>query len=276
MLRTSPFPPVCPAAAGGAAPCATDIGTGVGGSSALCEGWVHSSETGVAADGPGIRYAVFLSGCPLRCLYCHNPDTWQQRDGKLTSVAEILADVARYKGFLRYGHGGVTLSGGEPLAQPEFTAALLAGCKAMGLHTALDTSGFFGAKASDAMLADVDLVLLDIKAFSESSYKRLTGAALKPTLIFARRLAMLNKPVWLRYVLVPGYTDQLDEIAALAEFAARLGNVERVDVLPFHKLGEHKWEGGSQPYRLAAVQPPDAALQETVRGLFRAQGLLTT
>jgi pyruvate formate lyase activating enzyme len=238
------------------------------------EGWVHSTETGGAADGPGIRYVVFVSGCPLRCLYCHNPDTWQARDGTLTPVAELLADIARYKSFLSHGHGGVTISGGEPLAQPKFTAALLRGCKELGLHTALDTSGFLGSKASDALLADVDLVLLDIKSFTEDRYRTLTEGQLAPTLAFARRLAALGKPVWLRYVLVPGYTDQLDEIAALAAFAAGLGNVARVDVLPFHKLGEHKWEGAGRPYLLGAVQPPSAELLDAVRQCFRAHGLL--
>jgi len=243
---------------------------------ATVEGWVHSTETGGAADGPGIRYVVFLSGCPLRCLYCHNPDTWHQTDGRLTTAADVLLDIARYQGFLHHGHGGVTLSGGEPLAQPTFTAALLHGCKSLGLHTALDTSGFAGRKVHAELLADVDLVLLDIKAFSEESYHALTGAPLQPTLDFAEWLAELKKPVWLRYVLVPGLTDRIDEIGALASFAARLGNVERVDVLPFHKLGEHKWVGSERPYRLAEVSPPGEPLLERVRAIFRAQGLFTT
>ncbi|MFC5769310.1 pyruvate formate-lyase-activating protein [Thauera sinica] len=239
------------------------------------EGWVHSIETGAAADGPGIRYVVFLSGCPLRCLYCHNPDTWHQRNGRLAAADEILSDIARYRGFLRAGRGGVTISGGEPLAQPRFTAALLRGCKALGLHTAMDTSGVAGNKADDAMLADVDLVLLDIKAFSEARYRRLTGAPLAPTLAFAHRLAAVGKPVWLRYVLVPGLTDDRREIEALAGFAAGLGNVERVDVLPFHKLGEYKWADSGRPYRLADVSPPSRELVDEVCGLFRSHGLRT-
>lgn len=258
-------PSVAPPPAG----CATPSATGV--APALQEGWVHSTETGGGADGPGIRYVVFLSGCPLRCQYCHNPDSWKMRDGKLSTADEVLVDIARYRGFLSRGHGGVTLSGGEPLMQAKFTAAVLRGCKEMGLHTALDTSGFLGAHASDALLADVDLVLLDIKAFSEASYRALTTAPLAPTLNFARRLADLGKPVWLRYVLVPGLTDCMQEIEALAEFAGGLGNVERVDVLPFHKMGEYKWEG--RDYRLADVQPPDDALLASVRSAFRAGGL---
>ncbi|MCK7501563.1 MAG: pyruvate formate-lyase-activating protein [Comamonadaceae bacterium] len=207
----------------------------------------------------------------MRCAYCHNPDSWHRHDGTPTPVADVLADIARYRGFLR--HGGVTLSGGEPLAQPRFVKALLRGCKAMGLHTALDTSGYLGAQVDDAMLADLDLVLLDIKAFSARRYKRLTGVELEPTLAFARRLAAAAKPVVLRYVLVPGWTDREDDIAALARFAAGLGNVQRVDVLPFHQLGEHKWRERGLSYRLAGVEPPSDELAERTRSLFRAAGL---
>lgn len=236
-------------------------------------GWIHSVETAGTADGPGIRYVVFLSGCALRCRYCHNPDTWHMHQGTLTDAGAVLADISRYASFLRHAHGGVTLSGGEPLVQPEFAAALLAGCKRLDLHTALDTSGFLGSHASDALLADVDLVLLDIKAFSEATYRKLTGAPLRPTLEFAERLAALGKPVWLRYVLVPDLTDDRREIAGLAEFAAGLGNVARVDVLPFHKLGEHKWRELQLPYTLGDTQPPSAELVDEVRAIFRNQGL---
>ncbi|MBK1613100.1 pyruvate formate-lyase 1-activating enzyme [Rubrivivax gelatinosus] len=239
---------------------------------AATEGWVHSTETCGAVDGPGIRYVLFLSGCPLRCAYCHNPDTWHRHEGTLTSVAELLTDIGRYRGFIQ-AHGGVTLSGGEPLAQPRFVKALLRGCKAMGLHTALDTSGYLGALVDDEMMADLDLVLLDIKAFSEKRYRRLTGAELEPTLEFARRLAAIGKPIVLRYVLVPGWTDHEAEIRALAAFAAGLGNVQRVDVLPFHQMGEHKWRERDLNYRLAGVAPPSDEAAERTRSLFRAAGL---
>ncbi len=236
-------------------------------------GWIHSVETGGTVDGPGIRYVLFMAGCPLRCRYCHNPDTWHMHDGTRTTAGEVLDDIAATAGFLRHGRGGVTLSGGEPLVQPEFAATILRGCKAMGLHTALDTSGFLGAHADDHLLADVDLVLLDIKAFRESTYRALTGAPLRPTLEFAERLSLLNKPVWLRYVLVPGITDDPDEIAGLAEFAAGLGVVSRVDVLPFHKLGEHKWRALGQRYTLANTEPPSPDLTARVRDIFRTAGL---
>lgn len=236
-------------------------------------GWVHSVETAGTVDGPGLRYVLFLAGCPLRCLYCHNPDTRHMHDGTPTSSAAVLEDIAATAGFLRHGHGGVTLSGGEPLVQPEFCAALFRGCKVLGLHTALDTSGFLGSHADDYLLADTDLVLLDIKAFREAVYRRLTGVPLRPTLEFAERLAAMGKPVWLRYVLVPGLTDDPKDIAGLAEFAAGLGVVERVDVLPFHKMGEAKWRSLGWKYELYGTEPPSAELTGRVRDVFRGAGL---
>ncbi len=236
-------------------------------------GWVHSTEAGGAVDGPGIRHVLFLSGCMLRCRYCHNPDTWHMHKGTPTTSREVLREIAGYAKFLIHAKGGVTLTGGEPLVQPDFTAAILRGCKEMGLHTALDTAGFLGTHADDYLLADVDLVLLDIKAFSEETYHALTGVALQPTLDFAERLAEMKKPVWLRYVLVPGVTDKFDEIEGLAAYAARLGNIERVDVLPFHKMGEFKWDEAGIPYTLADTEPPSRELIDQTRAIFRNHGL---
>jgi pyruvate formate lyase activating enzyme len=239
-------------------------------------GWIHSVETGGAVDGPGIRYVLFLAGCLLRCQYCHNPDSWHMHRGKPTTSREVLREIATYTKFLIHGHGGVTLSGGEPLVQPEFSHAILRGCKEMGLHTALDTAGFLGLHADDYLLADVDLVLLDIKAFSEATYHDLTGVALQPTLDLACRLAVMNKPVWIRYVLVPGLTDKFDEIEGLAAFLRELGNIERVDVLPFHKMGEFKWEQAGEKYRLADTPSPSRALLARTRAAFSNQGLIVT
>ena len=239
-------------------------------------GWIHSIETGGAVDGPGIRYVLFLAGCLLRCQYCHNPDSWHMHRGKPTTSREVLREIATYTKFLIHGHGGVTLSGGEPLVQPEFSHAILRGCKEMGLHTALDTAGFLGLHADDYLLADIDLVLLDIKAFSETTYHDLTGVALQPTLDFARRLAAMNKPVWIRYVLVPGLTDKFEEIEGLAAFLRELGNIERVDVLPFHKMGEFKWAQAGEKYRLADTPPPSHELLARTRAAFSNQGLIVT
>ncbi|MDE1985564.1 MAG: pyruvate formate lyase-activating protein [Alphaproteobacteria bacterium] len=238
------------------------------------EGYVHSVETGGAVDGPGLRFVVFLTGCALRCLYCHNPDTWHMPDGKKTGVASLLNEIAEYRDFLQRTGGGVTVTGGEPLAQPEFVTALFQGCKALGLHTALDTSGFLGANATDALLAATDLVLLDIKSFGPETYKRLTGGNLAPTLRFAERLSAMGRPVWLRYVLVPGVTDDLKSIEALAAYASRLG-MAKVEVLPFHKMGESKWEALDLPYTLKNTQPPSAALVAKVKDIFVGHGLKT-
>ena len=243
---------------------------------AVSEGWVHSTETFGTTDGPGIRYILFLSGCPLRCQYCHNPDTWHRKDGTLTTVDDILADIAKYRHFFARGRGGVTLSGGEPLVQPDFCKAILRGCKEMGLHTALDTSGYLGAQADDELLDDVDLVLLDAKAARKSKYKALTGVALDPTVRFAERLAHRDQRVWLRYVLVPGLTDNLDDVESMATFAASLGNIDRVDVLPFHQMGEHKWRELGLNYKLAGKPTPTPEAVDRVRKTFRAAGLLVS
>jgi pyruvate formate lyase activating enzyme len=238
------------------------------------EGYVHSVETGGAVDGPGLRFVVFLTGCALRCLYCHNPDTWHMPDGKKIGVASLLNEILLYSHYLKRTGGGVTATGGEPLAQPEFVTALFQGCKALGLHTALDTSGFLGANATDALLAATDLVLLDIKSFDPETYHRLTGGSLAPTLRFAERLAAMGKPTWLRYVLVPGLTDDLASIEKLAAYAAKL-TMEKVEVLPFHKMGESKWEALNLPYTLKDTKPPSAELIAQVKAIFVGYGLKT-
>ncbi len=237
-------------------------------------GRIHSWDLSTGVDGPGTRFVLFLSGCPLRCLYCANPDTWHMRDGKPATVDEVMAEIAKYRAFLTTAGGGVTLTGGEALLQPAFTASVLRRCKELGLHTALDTSGFLGARASDALLADTDLVLLDIKSFDVRTYRRLTGGDLAPTLDFATRLDRSGKRVWIRYVLVPGWTDDEDAVEGLAGFLSGLGCVERVDILPFHKLGAHKYEALGIPFPLRDTPVPDTALVDRVRGQFRGHGLV--
>lgn len=238
------------------------------------KGFIHSVETGGTVDGPGVRFVLFVSGCPLRCLYCHNPDTWHLRDGQFVTAQQILDELSGYERFLKKARGGLTISGGEPLGQPEFTRAIFHGAKEMGLHTALDTSGFLGAKVDDAYLADVDLVLLDIKHIDPAIHKDLTGVDVAPTLTFARRLAALGKPMWIRHVLVPGWSDQPDNIERLADLVAGLSNVQKVEILPFHKMGEYKWIERALPYRLEDVQSPSHAATEGVRNVFRARGLI--
>lgn len=238
-------------------------------------GRVHSWELTTGADGPGTRLVVFLSGCALRCLYCHNPDTWRTADGTETPLEVLAARLARYAPLLTTAGGGLTVSGGEPLLQKGFTGALLHAAKELGLHTALDTSGYLGARAGDALLDDVDLVLLDIKCIDPERYRQLTRRPLEPTLRFAERLAARGQRVWLRYVLVPGLTDDPRDVEGLARYAAGMGNVERVEVLPYHRLGEWKYAELGLEYPLEGVEPPAPAAVEAARDAFRAHGLET-
>ena len=237
-------------------------------------GFVHSWDTSIGVDGPGTRLVLFLAGCPLRCVYCENPDTWCAHSGQEMRIEEIDQLFGRFGNFISVAGGGVTLSGGEPLAQADFTRAVFQHAKARGLHTALDTSGFLGHRANAALLDATDLVLLDIKAGTETMHRRLTTRALEPTLQFARRLAEREQPVWVRYVLVPGYTDNFDEVDRVATFTASLGNVERVDVLPFHKLGAAKYETLGIPFPLAENPVPSPELVEGVRARFEAHNLV--
>lgn len=244
----------------------------MGGSEQL--GYVHSWDTSIGVDGPGTRLVIFLAGCPLRCIYCANPDTWRARDGERMSVGDIEELMDRFGHFISVSGGGITLSGGEPLAQADFTRAVLQSAKARGLHTALDTSGYLGRRAGDALLDAADLVLLDIKAGSEELHRRITRRALAPTLELAKRLAERGQPVWVRYVLVPGYTDGFDQVDRVARFTASLGNVERVDVLPFHKLGTAKYDALGIPFPLADNPVPAPELVEAVRARFEAHNVI--
>jgi pyruvate formate lyase activating enzyme len=238
-------------------------------------GSVHSWELVTAVDGPGTRMTLFLAGCPLRCLYCHNPDTMEMRRGTDVTADEILTRISRYRGVFKATGGGLTISGGEPLMQPAFVRRLLEGAKAMGVHTAVDTSGFLGAAATDAMLDDIDLVLLDVKSGDPATYKRVTGRELQPTLDFGRRLAARgDTEIWIRFVLVPGLTDDAENVEKVAEYVASLGHaVTRVEVLPFHQMGRDKWAELGMTYELEDTQPPSNELVERVRGQFRDRGL---
>ncbi len=236
-------------------------------------GAVHSWDLSSNVDGPGTRFVAFLAGCPLRCLYCHNPDTWSSATGTPTTAGELLARIERYRRFIEVAGGGVTLSGGEPLLQPRFVEAVLQGCRERGLHTALDTCGVTGDRTPDGLLDLVDLVLLDIKSWGASRYRELTGGELEPTLRFARRLGARGQRTWLRYVVVPGHTDLDEVVDGVAGFAASLGCVERVDVLPFLRLGLDKYEALGIPYPLPDVPSPDEATLARVRERFERHGL---
>jgi pyruvate formate lyase activating enzyme len=236
-------------------------------------GFLHSFTTGSTVDGPGVRVVAWTTGCQFRCLYCHNPDTWTMSNGIPVTIDKATAELRKYRTGLKVMSGGFTLSGGEPLMQDRFAVKLLTAAQAMGIHTALDTNGSLGARLTDAELEEISLVLLDIKSWDAELHRRLTGMDNVPVLDFARRLAARKRPVWVRFVLVPGLTDDADNVAGIAKFAAGLGNVERVDVLPFHQMGRFKWKELKLDYKLTDVQPPASGVVEQVCTQFRAEGL---
>jgi pyruvate formate lyase activating enzyme len=236
-------------------------------------GFLHSFTTGSAVDGPGVRVVAWTTGCMWRCLYCHNPDTWTVTNGIPVTVSRAVEEIRKYRTGLKIMSGGFTLSGGEPLMQHRFAARLLAAVKAMNVHTTLDTNGYYGDRLSDAELETIDLVMLDIKTWDPKRHRDLTGMDNGPTLEFARRLAARRRPMWLRFVLVPGLTDDPEDIGNIASFVAGLGNVERVDVLPFHQMGRFKWHKLGLGYALENISPPSPALVQEVCAIFRAEGL---
>ena len=237
---------------------------------------MHSWELVTGVDGPGTRMTVFLSGCPLRCLYCHNPDTMFAAKGQPVRLDDLVNRLKRYRMIFRTTGGGLTVSGGEPLMQPAFVGRLLHEAQQLGIHTAIDTSGFLGVNASDALLDDLDLVLLDIKSGIPEVYRKATGRELQPTLDFARRLSERGtEEVWIRFVLVPGLTDAVENVEAVAGIVEQISVVTRVEVLPFHQMGRDKWATLELPYELADTSPPSKELTERVRNQFRARGITT-
>lgn len=236
-------------------------------------GFLHSFTTGSTVDGPGIRLVGWTSGCQFRCLYCHNPDTWNMTNGTPVTLGRATEELRKYRRGLQVMSGGFTLSGGEPLMQDRFAVRLLAAAHKMKIHTALDTNGSLGDRLSDMELENIDLVLLDIKGWDRDRHWKVTGADIGPVLDFARRLSAGKRPIWLRFVLVPGLTDDPEDISHIAKFAADLGNVERVDVLPFHQMGRFKWKQLKLNYALDDIQPPPRQAVVTACEQFRAEGL---
>jgi pyruvate formate lyase activating enzyme len=235
-------------------------------------GYAHSYETSSRYDGPGLRVVLFLSGCLLRCTYCHNPDTWHLKDGTYVSAQQVLDRLASFASALRALDGGLTISGGEPMVQLAFTKRILAGAKKMGLHTAIETSGFLGDRADESFLSVLALVLLDIKSSDPATYKKVTARDLAPTLRFAERLAKMNKPVWVRFTLVPGHTDDPANVEGIAKFVAPMKNVEWVEIQPFHQLGAFKWKAMNLEYKHVDTQRPTPELMNRVFEQFRAAG----
>lgn len=242
-------------------------------------GFVHSIETGAAVDGPGVRFVMFSAGCQFRCLYCHNPDTWKLHNGKLRTVDEIVTEIGKYARFLKFA-GGITFSGGEPLMQANFIGEIAYRVKQdYNLHIALDTQGFLAAHLDDAWFDNIDLVMLDIKHIDPEKYQALTAQPLQPTLDFAHRLVKIGKPMWIRYVLVPGLTDDLEDVEKHAQFVKSLQDagialhgkklIERIEVLPFHNLGESKWQELNLKYTLSETEPPTPEFVKTIKEIYK-------
>ena len=237
-------------------------------------GYVHSTETTSGVNGPGLRYTVFMSGCPLRCLYCHNPDTQQMRLGGATTVKHVMADVVRYRAFISRG-GGLTVTGGEPLLQPAFVEDLFVAAREEGLHTTLDTSANGQHRADDRLLEHTDLVLLDIKAATPELYEEVSGGGnLRDVLELGARLMEHEVSVWVRFVLVPGLTDAPDHVERVADLAAGLGSiVDRVEVLPYHRLGVDKYAALGRAYPQLDTPTPTPEQVESALAVFRSRGL---
>lgn len=236
-------------------------------------GFIHSFTTGSAVDGPGVRIVAWLSGCQFRCVFCHNPDTWKVTNGTPVRLERAVEVVSQYRQGLRTMKGGLTISGGEPLVQHRFLSKLFPAVHERGIHTTLETNGYLGARLTDDDLSSIDLVMLGLKAIEPDLHKRLTGVDTRPVHEFASRLAARKHPVWIRFVIVPGWTDNMEEVNRMAEFAASLGNVERVDVLPFHQMGRFKWEKLGMDYKMRDAQPPSRETIEQALSLFRTAGL---
>lgn len=235
-------------------------------------GYVHSYKSSSRYDGPGLRVVLFVSGCLLRCSYCHNPDTWHLKDGTYVSAQQVIDRLHAFAPALRSLDGGLTISGGEPMVQLAFTRRILAGAREMGLNTAIETSGYLGDRVDDGYLSFLDLVLLDIKSSDPETYRSVTGRELAPTLRFAERLAGIGKRVWVRFTLVPGFTDEPANVDGIARFVAPMKNVEWVEVQPFHQLGEFKWKAMNLEYKHANTPTPTPDLIERVIEQFRTAG----
>ncbi len=242
----------------------------------MLKGAIHSTESFGSVDGPGIRFLIFLKGCNLRCRYCHNPDTWNPCSGDLRTADELLDQAERYRSY--WGKdGGITVSGGEPLLQLDFLLDLFQKAKARGIHTVLDTAGQPFTRAEPffstfrALMEYTDLLLLDLKHIDPEEHKKLTGRPNDNILDLFRYLDQIKKPVWVRYVLVPGVTDSETFLRRAGEFIAGLGNVEKIDVLPYHSMGEYKWQALGIPYSLAGVQPPTAQAVALAERLLRGE-----
>lgn len=237
------------------------------------EGYIHSTESFGTVDGPGIRFVVFFCGCPMRCKYCHNPDTWEMQDGTKMSVDELIAQYMRNRPF--YKNGGITATGGEPLMQIDFLTELFKAAKSHGIHTCLDTSGSTYRKENteyekklDVLMQYTDLVMLDIKHIDPAAHKELCGMDNEGILDFARYLERKNIPTWIRHVVVPSITDKAEPLTRLGAFIGTLKNVKALDVLPYHTMGIAKYNALGIDYPLKGIDPATPAEAATAKKII--------
>ena len=238
-------------------------------------GHIHSTESFGAADGPGVRFIVFMQGCHMRCRYCHNPDTWKMDGGDEVTADEILKRALRFKPY--WGKdGGITISGGEPLLHIDFVIELFKKAKELGINTCIDTAGNPFTKEEpffskfEELMKYTDLLLLDLKEINPARHKDLTGFDNSNIIEMAKYLSEINKPVWIRHVLVPEHSDFDEDLDALGDFIDTLSNVDRVEILPYHTLGKFKWENLGIPYTLESISPPSAERIENAKQRIHA------
>lgn len=235
----------------------------------MAEGYIHSTESMGTVDGPGIRFVIFTQGCPLRCQYCHNPDTWKLKDGIKTTTEELIKKIVKIKPYIERSGGGITISGGEPTMQFDFTLDLLKKAKAAGLDTAVDTSGYVDSEKFKKLLPYLDLVLLDIKTLDNLKHQNLTGVSNEKTLNIVELMEKEKQPYWIRQVIVPGITDSLEEMQDFADYLKDKKYLEKIELLPYHELGKHKWENMGLEYKLSAVEPPSAKKMSKLNSVFK-------
>lgn len=232
-------------------------------------GKIHSLETFGTVDGPGVRFVVFFQGCPMRCQYCHNPDTWKIEDGEEMSADEIIDRFERNRSF--YQTGGITATGGEPMLQFDFLTELFTKAKEKGIHTCLDTSGImFPKKQIEQLMSVTDLVMLDIKHINDEEHQKLTGQSNSSILAFAKYLDSIGKPVWIRHVVVPGITFEEKELTELGRFLKTLHNVEKLEVLPYHSMGKVKYDNLGMDYVLKDTPQLTKAEAKEAENIIRA------
>lgn len=240
------------------------------------KGRIHSTETYATVDGPGIRFIVFFQGCPLQCMYCHNRDTWDVSGGREMEAGEILEQFKRYLPFYLRSGGGLTASGGEPTLQPEFLNELFVRVKQLGANTAINTTGYVKLDTAEIFIRNTDLVLLDLKLMDPIKHKELTGVYNDKIIAFAEYLAEIKKPVWIRHVIIPGYTDDRKDIKAMVAFLRKMKNIQRVELLPYHTFGEAKWTQLGCQYPLKGIRPPDRELLLDLARDYQSLGVEVT